>query len=499
KLSSKQKTDVLGSKKSEEKKLAVNIKEANAKRALLLDEKKALEAVIEKQTELERFIAPLKEVQTKAAQYTERVLALKSALDESRLIELEKNVQQAKQEMDETEDALQRAKSEVTEFRKQSDFEAVGKLSDEIQALSRQLNAALGARKELELQTKMVLVDEQQSIQKETKRLEVEQKDSEGALDAEREESREIDRELEKLDLELAKSQEQNRALVEKKEKLSRKQLELKERIERDYAGIRDFERKMSELEIENGKFGVRKADVEEEALSFVEYPTFESFDVKQLKERLPLIERDISKLGAINQKALDNFGGYEQEMLSIKQKADRLEEERLAVMDLVQKIEDRRSDVFLNCFERINSNFKDMHRVLGEGEGNLELENAQKPLEGGLLLEASLRGKEIHNIDAMSGGEKTLTALAFLFAIQLYDDAPFYIFDEADAALDKENSGKLARIIARISEKNQFIGITHNDTIVKQAHQIIGVALNEQKSSVVGLRLREAQAEAAA
>jgi chromosome segregation protein len=91
-----------------------------------------------------------------------------------------------------------------------------------------------------------------------------------------------------------------------------------------------------------------------------------------------------------------------------------------------------------------------------------------------------------------MSGGEKALTALAFLFAIQMYESAPFYFFDEADAALDRENSEKLARMIGQISRESQFVAITHNDSLIREAHQIIGVALNEQKSSVIGLKLKE-------
>jgi chromosome segregation protein len=94
--------------------------------------------------------------------------------------------------------------------------------------------------------------------------------------------------------------------------------------------------------------------------------------------------------------------------------------------------------------------------------------------------------------MDLMSGGEKSITALAFLFAMQMYDPAPFYVFDEADAALDRDNSARLARVITDISKKSQFVAITHNDTVVKEAHQIIGVALNKDKSSVVGLRLKE-------
>ena len=86
------------------------------------------------------------------------------------------------------------------------------------------------------------------------------------------------------------------------------------------------------------------------------------------------------------------------------------------------------------------------------EGDGTLSLENPEDPLESGLYIEAKHKGEALKNIDAMSGGEKTLTALAFLFAIQFYEPAPFYVFDEADAALDRVNSTKLGKVIKELS-----------------------------------------------
>ncbi len=496
KLSEKQINTVLDSKKNEARKIAIETKELQEKRKRLQDESKSLEAVIAKVEELERFIAPFKELSAKKLQLEEKMLSLKASLDDQKTLEFQTELNQWKEKMQDAQGQSDQFKQKISEFKKTAGFEIVNKLSEEINVLTRQLNTILGARKELELQTKLVLLEEQEAIAKEIIRLENEKKDLNALVEKETAELKAIDVDLEKLNLSMLKAEEQNKDLAEKKDRLTKKQLELRERIEKDNVAIRDFERRVSELAVEKGKLEVRSQDLEEEAKIFAEYPTFESFDVKQLKERLPQIERDIHKLGAINQKALENFGEYEHEMLEIKKKADRLEEERLAVLDMVQKIEDRRSEVFMNCFDQINSNFREMQFSLGEGTGRLELENPEQPLDSGLLIEATVRGKENQNIDSMSGGEKTLTALSFLFAIQLYDDAPFYIFDEADAALDKENSAKLGRIIAKISQKNQFIGITHNDTVVKLANQIIGVALNEQKSSVVGLKLKEAVSE---
>ncbi|MBU0635980.1 hypothetical protein KKE06_03060, partial [Candidatus Micrarchaeota archaeon] len=252
-----------------------------------------------------------------------------------------------------------------------------------------------------------------------------------------------------------------------------------------------------NQLAIDNSKLEVRETDLKEESKEFEETPTFESFDVKELRQNLPIIEKKIKKMGAINQKAVEHFGEFEQELLDVKKKSDKLEEERLAVLDMIKKIEDRRTQVFMDCFNSINRYFNDIFFTLADGSGKLSLTEPEKPLEAGLLIEAQMKGKPIYSIDSMSGGEKTLSSLAFLFALQMYDPAPFYVFDEADAALDKENSMKLGKIVQKISQNSQFIGITHNDTIVREANQIIGVALNEHKSSVIGLKLKEKETAA--
>lgn len=211
-----------------------------------------------------------------------------------------------------------------------------------------------------------------------------------------------------------------------------------------------------------------------------------------ELQKRIPEIEKQIKKLGAINMKALERFEELKKEVDFVKEKADKLEEERKAVLELIDKIELKKINVFMQCFEQVSKRFSGIYFHFFGGEGKLGLSNPQNPTDGGLLIEAKYNEEKLKSIDAMSGGEKALTALAFIFAIQSFDPAPFYIFDEADAALDKENSLKLAKMIKEISKDSQFISITHNDSIIKEADQIIGVALNKDKSSVIGLRLKK-------
>ncbi len=131
------------------------------------------------------------------------------------------------------------------------------------------------------------------------------------------------------------------------------------------------------------------------------------------------------------------------------------------------------------------------MYRELTGGQAELELEKAGD-LTSGLLIKASPPGKKLLNIDAMSAGEKTLTAFAFLFAIQRHKPAPFYMLDEADATLDKTNSKRVAELIKKQSKLAQFIVISHNDTIVREADQIYGVTMEDGESKVLAIKLPE-------
>jgi len=105
--------------------------------------------------------------------------------------------------------------------------------------------------------------------------------------------------------------------------------------------------------------------------------------------------------------------------------------------------------------------------------------------------IKVRLTGKKFLDIRSLSGGEKTMTALAFLFAVQDYEPAPFYVLDEVDAALDKRNSEKLANLIKSYVSKAQYLVISHNDTVISEADNLYGVSMNEHGiSKVVSLKI---------
>ena len=135
--------------------------------------------------------------------------------------------------------------------------------------------------------------------------------------------------------------------------------------------------------------------------------------------------------------------------MKKYKKRYEKILEEKKAVLEMIEKIELMRKEGFYKALKEIAVKFGEMFNKMTGGIGALSLED-ENNLESGLLIQATPAGKRLLNIDSMSGGEKTLTALAFLFAVQEYRPAPFYILDEIDAALDKPNTKKVVELIKK-------------------------------------------------
>ncbi|MEA2045841.1 MAG: chromosome segregation protein SMC, partial [Euryarchaeota archaeon] len=138
-----------------------------------------------------------------------------------------------------------------------------------------------------------------------------------------------------------------------------------------------------------------------------------------------------------------------------------------------------------------INENFEGIFNQLSGGEGGLILEDEEDPLGGGMTIRARPARKSFHRLEAMSGGEKSLTALAFIFAIQKFRPAPFYALDEIDMFLDGANVEKVAKLINDVSEVAQFMVVSLRKPMIQEARYILGVTMQENNiSSVTGLSL---------
>ena len=134
-----------------------------------------------------------------------------------------------------------------------------------------------------------------------------------------------------------------------------------------------------------------------------------------------------------------------------------------------------------LHSFAEVNGHFKTLFKQLfGGGNAELQLTEADDPLDAGLEIMASPPGKRLQSLSLLSGGEQALTALAIIFAVFLTNPAPICVLDEVDAPLDDANVGRYARMVREMSEKVQFVFITHNKITMEAADQLMGVTMQE-------------------
>lgn len=204
-----------------------------------------------------------------------------------------------------------------------------------------------------------------------------------------------------------------------------------------------------------------------------------------KLKSEIDEFERMIANLGMVNLRALEVYDEVEREHKSLVDKKDKLKAEKDDVVLMINEIETKKKDLFLGTFGKINENFNAIFNSLStKGEAYLELEEPDQPFVGGVRIKVKLTGTKFMDITALSGGEKTMTSLALIFAIQEHEPASFYVMDEVDAALDKSNSRKLAELLKKYSEKAQYIVISHNDGVISQAHTLYGITMNEHGQS---------------
>jgi chromosome segregation protein len=157
----------------------------------------------------------------------------------------------------------------------------------------------------------------------------------------------------------------------------------------------------------------------------------------------------------------------------------------------MIEEIEQEKRERFMDTLEELQEDFSKLfNELFGGGSGELVLEDDD--IEKGLKIRAAPPKKDPHIIQALSGGEKTMTAIAFVFAILEYEESPFYLMDEIDAALDKTNSKKLSEILKDYADQNQFIVISHNDITVRHADRAYGVSMREGVSRMRSIELDE-------
>ncbi len=258
---------------------------------------------------------------------------------------------------------------------------------------------------------------------------------------------------------------------------------------------VHDVELKIADLKAKTEHIRARAAEEYELVLELKSYPEDEFVDFAALREEIQGLREKIKNLGNINFAAFEEYTTEKEryQFLSAQRK-DLLEAEK-TLLATIEEINTTAQRKFLDTFALIRKNFIETFKSLFDpgDECDLRLEPDVDPLEANIEIVAKPRGKRPTSIDLLSGGEKTLTATALLFAIYLVKPSPFCILDEVDAPLDDANIDRFTRILRKFSVNTQFIVVTHNKRTMEAANALYGVTMEEEGvSKIVTVRFNQ-------
>lgn len=307
----------------------------------------------------------------------------------------------------------------------------------------------------------------------------------------------------------LAEFEEQLKQMTEKLDEIdsqysglkilvSQKESELKKlRSEREtiQEQIHKSDISLKELEIKKDSLIEHIKETYSLQLELKEFENLSDFDFQSKHKEVQELREKIKNLGPVNLLAYSEYEEEKQRLdFLLKQRNDLLESEK-DVIKTIEEINQTAQALFKETFDKIRENFIKIFRTLFEpgDEADLRLEENSDPLEAKIEIIAKPRGKRPTSIDLLSGGEKTLTAIALLFAIYLVKPSPFCILDEIDAPLDDANIDRFTRILHEFKKDTQFIVVTHNKRTMEAAETLYGVTMQEDGiSKLVPVRFNE-------
>jgi chromosome segregation protein len=277
-------------------------------------------------------------------------------------------------------------------------------------------------------------------------------------------------------------------------------QADLREaREERDEAkeAVRELE-----ADLDDKRERLERLDWEIDALAedVGEYDSSEIPDHETVEARIEELEKEMSTLEPVNMLSIEEYDTVEADLDDLREKKETLENEQAGIEERIDSVEHQKRETFMDAFDAIDGHFEEIFERLSAGTGELHLENEADPFEGGLTMKAEPGDKPIQRLDAMSGGEKSLTALAFIFALQRHNPAPFYALDEVDAFLDAANAERVGELVDELASEAQFVVVTHRAAMLERSERAIGVTMGEDNvSAVTGIDLagaREGESE---
>ncbi|WP_267642439.1 chromosome segregation protein SMC [Haloarchaeobius amylolyticus] len=438
------------SRESEKERLESRIAELEERQQEIQAER---ESVDEEMQEIEAGIAERKEA---IAEIEADIEELESELADSRIPELTAEVESIEAEIDDLEDRTDDLDGDLNELQLEKQYaeEAIEGLHDDIEAAQ---------NKKAEHEERIADIEET-----------IDEKEAE--LEAKRRKVLELENELSELKDEREDLREDLKEAEKARDSVKSQVDAVKSKLD----SLTDTREQLA-WEIEN---------LEEEV---GDYDPEDIPDHDEVVRMVECFEGDMNAMEPVNMKAIDDYDEVKDALDTLVEGRDTLTEERDGIVERIESYEAQKKQTFMDSFEAIDENFQEIFSQLSAGTGHLHLEDEADPFDGGLTMKAQPGDKPIQRLDAMSGGEKSLTALAFIFAIQRHNPAPFYALDEVDAFLDAVNAERVGQMVDELAGRAQFVVVSHRTAMLDRSERAIGVTMQQDNvSAVTGIDLSE-------
>lgn len=422
---------------------------------------------------------------------------------EQQLAEITQNRQQIQEEISEADTREKEIEEENSNFQKL--LEEQNKLAEDSQKeVSRvQLEEANLVQKAEFIQENISRVQtELRKLEEELQQAEQEKLDSQADVDKKYHDIEEIKKTMEASDS----------AHGELEQKLSDKQKE-KEEMSIRYKGFfqkqEELSKHINDLDKESFRLNSQKEKLNESIENQTNY-MWEEYELTrhnalelrneeydnpaEMKKQIAQIKDDIRKLGDVNVNAIEDYKNLSERYTFMKTQHDDLVTAEKTLLDIIEELDTGMRKQFMEKFQEIQVEFDKVFKELfGGGKGTLALVEGEDILECGIRIIAQPPGKKLQNMMQLSGGEKSLTAISLLFAIQNLKPSPFCLLDEIEAALDDSNVGRFANYLHKLTKNTQFIVITHRRGTMAAADRLYGITMQEKGiSTLVSVNLIE-------
>jgi chromosome segregation protein len=275
--------------------------------------------------------------------------------------------------------------------------------------------------------------------------------------------------------------------------------------MERYHVDLRTFQpdqpahEKVLQTQLKRGASG-RYTTMPEDSISAVasEYapaeprPPSAATDTADIGNLIAELTRQLENMGPVNLDAVQEYDELEERYRFLEAQNNDLTSSRRELLDVIARINSTTKELFAETFGHVRANFREMFAELfGGGRADLQLMDENDALNCGIEIIAKPPGKQLQSISLLSGGERTMTAVALLFAIYMVRPSPFCVLDEMDAPLDESNINRFIKVLERFVSQSQFIIITHNKRTIAKADILYGVTMEERGvSKLVGMKL---------